>query len=440
MNDKTANRVGLISIGLPYFDIQVAAMHLQVTRRFLEKNWQVSGPENVITGREMLDEAIREFFQAKKIDVLILQVGTFPDGEFPLILAEELNIPIILHSLPEPDLEHNIDLNSLSGANLSTYSLSATAHPHSFLHGDPGDKKVQQELTAHLRAGFALASLHGLRVGLVGFRAPGFYPCVFDELMLRKILGVSLDYIDLGEVKKAFNSSLRKKAPHQTFLTPDGETLPDLSIQWMEAHYAALTGVFEDSGKHVFAIRDWPELLDIYAPGSIWPALGWMLDDGYLVAPEGDVNAAVTMHLAQMLGGGVPFFSDISAWDDNLSALLLWHYGAAPSLANDPNLIRFGREGRQVEFTLKPGPATLLRLGMKDHQFRLLAVASRILDKPVTIKRAGAWLQTLNMPAGDVVYKLLDQGWEHHYCLIYGDILTELQVFSKLSGISLEVL
>ena len=440
MKADIAARVGLISIGLPYFDIQYAAKHLQVTRRFMEENWLVSGPENVITEKGVLDIAIQEYFVGKNVDVLVLQMGTFPDGEFPLILAEKLNIPIILHSLPEPDLDHNIDLNSLCGANLSTFSLTATGHPHSFVHGDPVDKKVQAELTAHVRAGLALASLHGLRVGLVGFRAPGFYPCVFDELMLRKILGVSLDYIDLGVVKRAFNSKLRKKAPHQTFLSPEGDALPDLTIQWMEAHYAALTSVFEDSGKQVFAIRDWPELLDIYAPGSIWPALGWMVDDGYLLAPEGDVNAAVTMYLARMLGSGVPFFADISAWDDDLSAMLLWHYGAAPSLANDPNHIRFGMDGRQVEFTLKPGPATLLRLGMKDHQFRLLAIPSRVLDKPVTIKRAGAWLQPLNMPAADVVHQLLDQGWEHHYCLIYGDILTELQVFSKLSGISLEVL
>ena len=440
MNQNDKNRVGIISLGLPYFDIQSATEYLQVTRRFLEEKWLVSGPENVITTRVLLDKAIQEFFLAKNVDVLFLQLGTFPDGEFPVVLAEEINVPIILHSLPEPDLENNILLNSFCGANLSTYSLTATGYPHTFIHGDPGDKKVKAAISAHVRAGLALASLHGMRLGLVGFHAPGFYPCVFDELALRKILGVALEYIDLGEVKKAFNSGSRKKAPHQLFLTPDGDQLSDLSIQWMERHYAALTSVFETSDMQVFAIRDWPELLDIYSPGSIWPGLGWMLDDGYLLAPEGDVNAAVTMHLSKLLGGGVPFFSDISAWDDEISALLLWHYGAAPSLANDPNLIRFGKDGRQVEFTLKPGPATLLRLGMKDHQFRLLAVAGRVLEKTVTLKRAGAWLQTRNTPAVDIVREILDRGWEHHFCLIYGDILTELQAFSKLSGIPLEVL
>ncbi len=228
MKAREANKVGLLSIGLPYFNIQCAAKYLQVTRKFLGKNWLVSGPEIVITNREMLDNAIREFFPAKNVDVLVLQIGTFPDGEFPLVLAEELNIPIILHSLPEPDLEHNIDLNSLCGVNLSTYSLSATGHPHSFVHGDPGDKKVQAELTAHVRAGLALASLHGLHIGLLGFHAPGFYSCVFDELMLRKILGVSLDYIDLGEVKGHLIRVFGNKLPTKPFRLQKG--MPSLIL------------------------------------------------------------------------------------------------------------------------------------------------------------------------------------------------------------------
>ena len=35
---------------------------------------------------------------------------------------------------------------------------------------------------------------------------------------------------------------------------------------------------------------------------------------------------------------------------------------------------------------------------------------------------------------------ILDQGWEHHYCLIYGDVCDELKVFARLAGIPLEIM
>ena len=71
---------------------------------------------------------------------------------------------------------------------------------------------------------------------------------------------------------------------------------------------------------------------------------------------------------------------------------------------------------------------------------RLLAVAGEVLEKSVTIQRAGGWFHTLDTPAGKVANRILDQGWEHHFCLVYGDTLTGFTAFSKLSAIPLEVL
>src|SRR5665648_572032 len=106
-------KVGLVSIGVPWFDAAVAKTHLLNTRNFLSKMLNLVGPLEVITGNEKLEETIKFFKIENPVDVLILQIGTFPEGEDPLQLAEQLNIPIILHALPEPDLEKSIALNSL---------------------------------------------------------------------------------------------------------------------------------------------------------------------------------------------------------------------------------------------------------------------------------------------------------------------------------------
>ena len=126
---------------------------------------------------------------------------------------------------------------------------------------------------------------------------------------------------------------------------------------------------------------------------------------------------------------------DISAWDDAASTLTLWHYGGAESLARDPDEIRYCEWGREVEFTFRPGRATLARLGLHRGELRLLSIAVEMLDERVTLRRAAGLARTLHRPAGQVVRQMIDEGWEHHPCLVYGDVGAELAAIARLAGI-----
>jgi L-fucose isomerase-like protein len=437
MTAKKSAIVGLISVGVPWFDLSVAQANLEETRAWLKQSWRVAGPPRVIVEPADLDKAVEYFLTQERPDVLILQIGTFPDGEAPLSIAERLSIPVILHSLPEPDIEQRISINSLCGANLSTFTLTAMGIPHKAIHGSVNDPAVQQELSAYVRAGLVLSGLRRMRLGLIGFRAPGFYPCVFDEVLIRKTFGVGIDHIPLSEVTRNLQSGESRTAPTEIFQTVEGNILPDEAVQSIERYYGALSRVLDKSGLRLFAIKDWPEIMGLEDPGGIWPGLGWLLDEGYLLAPEGDVNGALTMGLLNGLMGRTPFFADISAWDEGSSALALWHYGGAPGLARSREEIRYGAEGREVQFTLRPGRATLARLGYQHGAFRILAVGVEVLDRPVSLKRAGAWVQTLHTPAGQVVRTMLDQGWEHHVILTHGDAIPDLRAVSRFTGIPL---
>jgi L-fucose isomerase-like protein len=441
MNKHTKEfAVGLISVGVPWFDVAAAQKNLDETRAWLQTKWPVVGPTQVVVDGAALESAIEDFLTKGRPEVLVLQIGTFPDGEAPLAIAERLRIPVILHSLPEPDIEKEIALNSLCGANLSTFTLTEIGLAHKAIHGTVSNPTVQAELSAYIQAGLALAAVRQLRLGLVGFRAPGFYPCVFDELLIRRTFGLGLEHISLGEVVLAMQSGRQRKAPVETFPAIGGGNLSIESATWIERHYAALSSVLENSGKRLFAIKDWPEIMGLNDPGGIWPALGWLQEEGYLIAPEGDVNAALTMALLNGLNGEVPFFADISAWDDQASALALWHYGGAPCLARSKDEIRYGIEGREVQFTLKPGRATLARVGLHHGAFRILAIEVEVLDRTVKLRRAGAWVKTLKRPAREVVQSMLDQGWEHHTVLVYGDAVPALQAISRFTGLPLTIL
>lgn len=434
---KQELRIGLISVAVPWFDTATAQAHLERTRAWLGGRWTVAGPERLVTGAGELEEAIRELDEAR-VEALVLQIGAFPDGEAPVRLAEALRIPIILHGLPEPDLSSGVALNSLCGVNLSTFTLSALGHPHSFVLGDPGDGALQASLEGHILAALSLGRMRGKALALIGFRAPGFYPCVFDELLLRRKLGVAVKHVGLHELVARLEQGDSKKAPHGSFPTIEGGSLSPEAVASMERYYGALTRLLEEGQHDLVAIKDWPEIehFDPEIPGGFWPALGWVQDDGVNLAPEGDVNGAVTMQLAADLSNEHPFFADISSWDDEESTLYLWHYGGAPSLARDREQLRFGEEGREVEFTLKSGPATLVRLGLVDGSLRLLSIAVEILDRPVTLRRAAALARTLETPAGQVVRSMLEDGWEHHVTLAYGDQREAVRAFGRLAGIS----
>lgn len=430
----TKPAVGLLAIGVPWFDIETANRHLGVTRRFLAGRWQVTGPERPVTDLAALDAAI-ETLRSARIDALVLQIASFPDGEAPARLAGVIDAPFIIHSLPEPDPARRISLNSLCGANMSAYTLNALGARYGFVHGDPAATEVQAALLAQLRAASALARLASTHIGLIGFRAPGFYPCAFDELQLRRALGVGIDHIGLNELSRHLAAGERRPAPRVRFPLIDGGELPAAAIERMERFYGALSAVVRASGRQTIAIKDWPEFFDAEIAGGFWPALGWIQEDGVTLAPEGDVNAAVTMALQRFLTGSTPTLVDISAWDDADSTLTLWHYGGAESLARDPDEIRYCEWGREVEYTFKPGRATLARLGLHRHGLRLLSIAVEMVDERVTLRRAAGRARTLHHPAGAVVRQLIDDGWEHHPCLVYGDIGAELAAFARLTGL-----
>lgn len=431
--------IGVLSIGVPYFDVTTASQHLTTTLELLSPHYTVVGPAEVVTDLGDLDAALDQFL-ATGIRALLLQIGTFPDGEAPARVADRLRVPIVVHALPEPCLDREVSLNSLCGANMTTFTLRAFDAPHLFCFGDPANPTAWQELQSCLRAATALSALKGSRIGLVGFRAPGFYPCAFDELLLRRILGVGIDHIGLNELARAWDSGARRKAPRDHFPLIEGGELPKAAVERMERYYGALTSVIRSGGHRVIAIKDWPEFFDAETPGGLWPALGWIQDEGIVLASEGDVNAAVTMALQHQLTGCIPTLVDIGAWHDDDSALLLWHYAGAESLARDASEIRFDRSGREVEFTFRPSRATLARLGLYRGQLRLLTIAVEMMDKRVTLRRAAGWARTIHTPARDVAQRLLSDGWEHHACLIHGDVTDELASIACLAGLALTAL
>jgi L-fucose isomerase-like protein len=366
--------------------------------------------------------------RAAGVDVVVIQPGTFPDGNAPALVAERVGAPVVVHSLPEPHFDGTVPLNSLCGANLITFTLTELRIPHTHVHGDAGE-----QLLAHVGAARALAALRRTTLRIVGSRVPGFFPCIYDEIAARRTLGVAAEYVGLQELE----AHLAQAAPGEPAAarTIDGGDLDPAAAAANERWYAGVRSLLEEHGADVVAIRDWPELYVDGEPGGIWPGLGRLQDEGRVIAVEGDANAALTMAVERQLQPDAPWLTDIVAADADRSTLTLWHYAGPPSLARDRADVRYTADGKEVEFTLRPGKATLARIGLHRGQLRLLTIVGEVLDEVVHLTRAGAVFRTAATPADEVVRVLLDDGWEHHTCLAYGDLSEQFAALARYTGI-----
>lgn len=421
------SRVGVVSFVTPWFDVAQATRNLRATRDLLARDHEVFGPAEPIVFADGVDDVATALREAD-VDALVLQPGTFPDGNGPTYVAERLRVPVIVHSSDEPRLVDEVPLNSFCGANLITYTLSQLDVPYTHVHAD------DERLRAHVAAAAALAHLRRTTMYIIGSRVPGFFPCAYDELVARRTFGVATEFIGLHELYDALEKGERRQGPGP-FRLGSGGDLPAEAVAQSERYHGAVATVLGAHAAGVVAIRDWPELYVDGEPGGIWPALGWLQDAGNVIAVEGDANAALTMAIERCFSRLPPMLTDVVAADDDRSTLLLWHYAAPQSLAANSDDIVYSEDGKETEFTLRSGTATLARVGLHHGKLRLLTVAVEVLDERVRLRRAGGLAQTLSTPAPAVVAELLDQGWEHHLCLVYGDVSEQFAALARYTGL-----
>lgn len=422
MIDFSTRMIGLVSLATPYFDLETAQANLTTTRTLLGKRYGVLGPEELLLSTDQVDEAV-SFFRRNPVDALVIQMGTFPDGEASPLFAQALGVPIVVHSVPEPSPQVSISLNSLCGANATTFTLAAIEHPHVAIHTRAGDPALYQATDAAV----VLTWLREARVGLIGSHPGGFYPSAFDEVSLRKTFGVTVEHISMESFYGNDEHTPSRTAP-APLLALSGEPLAAGLVTDLEHRYAVTTdAVAQHRALEAMAIKDWPELW------GMWPVLGWLQDEGYTIAVEGDMHAAITMMINKAFtDNSTQMLCDLSAFDAEESTITLWHYGAATELARDPENIRYDDEGQLVQFALKPGEATLARVGTYRGQYRFMTVDVDILDRDVALQRAAGLAKTRNTPSEDVINTMIDGGWEHHLILSYGATAARWKYFAKL--------
>jgi L-fucose isomerase-like protein len=93
--------------------------------------------------------------------------------------------------------------NSLCGTHIASHAFQRAGHVFQYIYGDPGEPGVPEPLAALARAAATRNRLRRGRIGLVGQAPTGFCGCQFDEAELRRVIGTSVQPIDLATVVAA---------------------------------------------------------------------------------------------------------------------------------------------------------------------------------------------------------------------------------------------
>jgi L-fucose isomerase-like protein len=278
-----------------------------------------------------------------------------------------------------------------------------------------------------------------VRLGLVGYRVPGFYTSTFDEMGLRRLLGVEVHHVttaELFDLARAVEPARRQAEAQAIRAVAASCTVSDDELDKAGGLMAAFRDIAAKYRLSGFAVKCWPEFTAHY---GIMPCstISRLNDEGFLTACEGDIYGAVTMLMAHYLSGRHAMFADFIAIDDAENTGLAWHCGSAATclrakdaplrLAKHATAEGGGKRGISLDFPIAgEGPVTMARLGVGPRGLRLFFVGGQSVPPQANLP-GNCWAVRFDTPVRRVVDVVIGQGLEHHTALVHADIRDDLR-------------
>jgi L-fucose isomerase-like protein len=428
-------RIGVVCLTRKTYDYKAAAQIYADTAERLAKmpdiDW-VFIREPVIEAEDARKAA--DVFSESHLDGVVIITGTFHLGHLALIIKREVNLPTLLWAFSElPYDGGKIRLNSVCGLNLNASNLYKAGYDDvTCTVGDDID-------TDWIDAVRMKSAIEHSRIGIIGYRADGFFNLDIDEMDTYSKTGLLIDHYEISEIAA-------------TAVTPE-ET----------AEYSArISGAFDCGGINAnqlekvaglcvrfkkfmdkysltaAAVRCWPEFANIYGI-SPCAAMSVLQSEGYLLGCEGDLEGTMSMIACDAIGGQTPFLADLSQIDIKENYALLWHCGVAPMNLWDGCCVRSmdtyfaGGRGVTTGFVLKSGRINVMRIDSARGETRLFLEGGTVvpMDKQLT----GTYAKVVfDRSVADVLDTVTSTGVAHHISMIYGEHERSMRIFSEMMG------
>lgn len=378
--------------------------------------------------------AAAEYLSTKALDGLVCISGTFHLGHLVLQLKRQIDLPILLWGLPElPYDGGKIRLNSVCGVNLNASNLYKSGYDdYSVIIQD----EVDEDWIDAIRV---ITALKYAKIGIIGYRADGFFNVGVQDNQLFGATGALVDHYELQDVYDYKVSEEAVQARHKHILeTFDVSTLSDYQIERVSSLAAKLDGFYKEKGLSALAIRCWPEFARDFGV-SPCAAMSLLQSEGLVLACEGDIDGAVSMIAHKAVGAETPFLFDFSQVDFQEDFALFWHCGVAPcnlwdGVCNQSLDTYFaGGKGVTADFVLKSGELSVLRIDSARGEYRLFIQKAEAIPMEKLLK--GTYMKVVfDRPVREVLNLVLDNGLAHHSSVVYGDYIKVMEYLAHIKG------
>lgn len=427
--------IGVVCLARKTFDFMAAKEIYDSIKKDLSKIEQVNFYfiEELVIEVEDAKKAALDL-ASKNLDGLMVISGTFHLGHLVLELDKTIRKPILLWGLNEiPYNGGKIRLNSVCGVNLNASNLykSGNRQYYSIISDN-----VDENWIDAIRVKSAIENAH---VGIVGFRAHGFFNLGIDELKSFHETGILLDHYELNDI---FSEDVTKKEIliwdqfiRKTFDISEVTEEQVLKV----AELSAKLKKFVDNNKlTALAIRCWPEFAKDFGI-SPCAAMSILQSEGYILGCEGDVEGTLSMLAHKAVGAETPFLADLSQIDLKEDYALMWHCGVAPCNLWDGKCNRSldtyfaGGKGVTADFVMKSGDVMALRIDSACGKHRIFMQKGTGIPMEKLLK--GTYLKVrFENHIREVMDKVIYTGVAHHVSLAYGDYEKAFEILSRIKG------
>ncbi len=267
-------------------------------------------------------DAVIERFRDAQVDGIVLINCNFGNEEIAGRLACTLGKPVLLWAplddVFEPDGTRYTD--SQCGIFGVSRQLQRLNVPFSYVENCRVEEdEFRDGLDRFIRAACMVKNFAGLRVGQVGMRPKPFCSVIYNEGELMQKFGVQIIPINMAVIIDKFNRILKEnRAELQKGAKLLGERyeVDELSEPNLEKIYAFVLlyrELFEEYRLDVCASECWTSM-QLGLNAMPCTAFSILADEGYVIACETDVHAAISMALLSCaaLGKKRPFLGEFT--------------------------------------------------------------------------------------------------------------------------------
>lgn len=403
---------------------------------------EIIGFDHVIDSPGRIQEAMNTL-RAEGADIVIMVYGAFTGDDVCTTIAERLNLPLILWAPREPDVHGGRLLsNALVAMTMNSASLLRLGHHPHTIYGGLESEDAKNKIKNYIRAYSAIKKLRGSTLGLFGYRPTAFYNSAFDEGLIRKTFGITIEETDLKVVfdrmQEVDEEALSKDLAYIKELYQFGDDfIPEYQLNHSRL-FLTLKQLMQEQNYAYGVIKCWPEMGNLKAvPCAV---LGRLADAGYSIACEGDMDVSLSMAAQNALTDKSNFITDLIDINEEQNYLTFWHCGnAAPSLHHKDCQVKLCdhplyNKGSAFRAVLKEGPVTVSRFCNIGGKYKLFITGGTAIK--ADMYTPGCMVNVVTeAPVRSIIEGIIKEGVPHHYSVVWEDVVDDMITLAEILGI-----